>query len=517
MLSTVPNSLEGFRNFHRDGTIVVCGCGRSLGHFSAHRHYITIGVNDVGRLFTPTYLVVLNPRNQFAADRFEYIASSQAQVLFTQLNLGVNHPHIVRFGLGQRNGVSYEEPNLLPYTTNSPYVAMCLAALMGAKQIGVIGVDFTDDHFYGPTGKHALSNQLSDINQQYRRLNEALQARGINVVNLSSESLLTSFRKGDLDDLRNSGSGLSLSTNSKAQSTVNPPLKIVSYSTSPVSGVPSILARCITAATPHQARCVWAHKNYGNGIAFEGDVEWTRAPVEAERLIGEADLVIVHNGKISKSHRNILMQRPVITMAHNYIWNVDTTLFDMGYPGLVVGQYQATLSEFAGWSIVPNPLPLWESDFRPEQKPEIVTIAYTPSGQHDSYPEGHRLYWHGKGYHATTAVLDTLARRFSIEVISVRHRQFSHAEALSAKRRAHIVIDECVTGSYHRNSLEGLACGCIVINGVQQGGAVAEVFSRCAPNSGKLPFVQATLDTLEHEISALIEAGSNALAMARSL
>ena len=124
---------------------------------------------------------------------------------------------------------------------------------MGAKQIGVIGVDFTDDHFYGPTGKHALSNQLSDINQQYRRLNEALQARGINVVNLSSESLLTSFRKGDLDDLRNSGSGLSLSTNSKAQSTVNPPLKIVSYSTSPVSGVPSILARCITAATPHQA------------------------------------------------------------------------------------------------------------------------------------------------------------------------------------------------------------------------------------------------------------------------
>ena len=236
--------------------------------------------------------------------------------------------------------------------------------------------------------------------------------------------------------------------------------------------------------------------------------------MEAERLIGEADLVIVHNGKISKSHRNILMQRPVITMAHNYIWNVDTTLFDMGYPGLVVGQYQATLSEFAGWSIVPNPLPLWESDFRPEQKPEIVTIAYTPSGQHDSYPEGHRLYWHGKGYHATTAVLDTLARRFSIEVISVRHRQFSHAEALSAKRRAHIVIDECVTGSYHRNSLEGLACGCIVINGVQQGGAVAEVFSRCAPNSGKLPFVQATLDTLEHEISALIEAGSNALAMA---
>ena len=34
------------------------------------------------------------------------------------------------------------------------------------------------------------------------------------------------------------------------------------------------------------------------------------------------------------------------------------------------------------------------------------------------------------------------------------------------KRGAHIVIDECVTGNYHRNSLEGLAAGAVVVNGV---------------------------------------------------
>src|ERR1044072_4711142 len=105
-------------------------------------------------------------------------------------------------------------------------------------------------------------------------------------------------------------------------------------------------------------------------------------------------------------------------------------------------------------------MPLWEQAFQPGAKGDVVTIAYTPSGKHESYPAGHRLYWHGKGYATTMAVLDRLAGRYPIRVEAVRDRQLSHAEALAAKRRAHIVIDECVTGSYHRNSLEGPAPGC---------------------------------------------------------
>ena len=34
--------------------------------------------------------------------------------------------------LGQRAGVALDNPNTLPYTRNSPYVAVCLAAQMGA-------------------------------------------------------------------------------------------------------------------------------------------------------------------------------------------------------------------------------------------------------------------------------------------------------------------------------------------------------------------------------------------------
>lgn len=195
MSSALPNTLEGFRNFHEGRTIVVCGCGKSLASFADHERYLTIGVNDVGRLFTPTYLVVLNPRTQFTGDRFDYVANSQAQALFTHLSLGVDHPHIVRFNLGEQNGVLTDTPNVLPYTRNSPYVATCLAALMGAKQIWLIGVDFTDDHFFGRTGRHPLTSQLATIDQQYERLELAVRKRGVSVINLSSESRLTAFPK----------------------------------------------------------------------------------------------------------------------------------------------------------------------------------------------------------------------------------------------------------------------------------------------------------------------------------
>jgi hypothetical protein len=107
--------------------------------------------------------------------------------------------------------------------------------------------------------------------------------------------------------------------------------------------------------------------------------------------------------------------------------------------------------------------------------------------------------------------LDALARRYRIEVIGVRDRQISHAEALAAKRRAHIVIDECVTGSYHRNSLEGLSAGSVVVNGVGLLEGVAAVFRRCAGDAPDLPFVYADLPSLEGRLSALIESGPSAL------
>ncbi len=523
--------LSDFRDAHRGESVVVCGCGESLNELDAPERFVTVGVNDVGRRFTPRYLVVVNPRNQFTGDRFKYVEGSQAEHVFTQLELGLKHEGVVRFRLGSYGGTNLSNRDALDYTQNSPYVALCLAAHMGARRVGLIGVDFTDHHFFARTGRHSLAPRLATIDAQYRRLGEALRARGVEVFNLSRASRLTAFPRLTVEEFAalagaeaahasSVSSDASQVTGAEACATetyfaeASEPLRVVSYATTPVAGVPVILSRCVAARTPHAAACVWARRDYGNGVRFEGGVEWATERARAEEELQRADLVVVHNGKFEPRHRKLLASKAVVTMAHNYKWNVDETFVREGFPGVVVGQYQAALREFDGWAAVPNPVPLWEPEHQPCEKGETITICYTPSGRHDRYPEGHKLYWHSKGYATTMRVLNALAARYTLRLEVIDGRQVSHAESLAMKRRSHIVIDECVTGSYHRNSLEGLAAGCVVVNGLGLRPEIEEVFRACAPRSTQTPFVRAGLEGLEAVLASLIETGAAALAEA---
>ena len=191
----LPRAFRDFRGFHAGETILVCGCGASLSQIVAPERTITIGVNDVGRMFDPDYLMVLNPPSQFDPDRFRHVQRSRAKAVFTQLDLGIDHPHIVRFRLGRRGGADLSDPDVLPYTRNSPYPALCLAIHMGARRIGLIGVDFTDHHFFALTGKHVLAGEFAQIDQEYRNLYEKCSRLGVEIVNLSRESRLTAFPK----------------------------------------------------------------------------------------------------------------------------------------------------------------------------------------------------------------------------------------------------------------------------------------------------------------------------------
>ncbi|MDQ3918076.1 MAG: hypothetical protein M3348_06325, partial [Acidobacteriota bacterium] len=191
----MTRTLTSFKDVHGGADFVVCGCGESLKELARPGRFVTVGVNDVGRLFTPDYLVVVNPRSQFAGDRFTYVERTRARFVFTQLSLGPLAAPVVRFRLGRYGGTEFADPEVLHYTQNSPYVALCLAAHMGARRVGLIGVDFTDHHFFARTGTHALAAQLKTIDEQYRRLGDSLRARGVEVFNLSAASRLTAFPK----------------------------------------------------------------------------------------------------------------------------------------------------------------------------------------------------------------------------------------------------------------------------------------------------------------------------------
>ncbi len=529
----MTTTLQDYRDRHVGETVMVCGCGVSLQQVASidpRSRPVVVGVNDVGRCLDPDYLVVVNPPSQFKGDRFQHVAASRARALFTQLDLGPVLPTVARFRLGQQAGVQIGRDDELPYTQNSPYVAVCLAAYMGARRIGLIGVDFTEDHFFARTGRHVLAPRLREIDAQYGRLAEALAQRGVTLVNLSAVSLLTRLPKVALNDwIAEAADASALSVDSAAAARPvarassitrdSAALRVVSYATTPIAGVPELLARCIAHDTPDTATCLWPTGAYGNGVAFEGGVCWGSQPQRVMGVLEQADLVIVHNGKVDAAHRPLLSGKPTITMAHNYGWNVDFQFVRGGQPGVVVGQYQATLPEFAGWTLVPNPMPLWEASHAPgswTDRGPGIGIAYTPSGRHERYPPNHRLYWHGKGFDTTMRALHGLAARGGVRLETTQEGQVSHLASMAMKRRSHVVIDECVTGSYHRNSLEGLAAGAIVINGLGLLPGVREAFLQCAgegvdPDDLTWLFESVSLEALPARLAALVAMGPEAL------
>src|SRR5579859_2156211 len=280
-------TFASFKGIHRGETLIVCGCGESLNDFAHPECFTTIGVNDVGRRFHPNYLVVVDPKGKIKEDRFCYVETSKAEYLFTQhKDLGVPHQNIVRFELHKREEPDFTDPNMLHYTTlplPSTYFALSLAVHMGATRIGLIGIDFSENHFFARTGKPPLANYLASINERFLQLSSVLRELGVEVFNLSCKSLITAFPKMPMEEFV---ARYAAPAPLARQTT---PLRIVSYSTTPIRGVPAILSRCINGGTSHSCRCLWGANRYATGAVFAGDLNWNESPDEAERILKEAD------------------------------------------------------------------------------------------------------------------------------------------------------------------------------------------------------------------------------------
>lgn len=184
------------RNKHKDEHIIICGLGKSILELDIEwlKTQTTIGVNDINRLFTPNYLVLLDNANRFAPERWKYIKSNQTSIIFSQLHneyLKCFKPNnIVKINLSNTQGASLDE-NSLGISYTSPFVACEIAYLLGAKHISLIGVDFTEDHFFAQTGKHALNNKLPKILEHFRELRDLLNKQGVLLDVLTENSALT--------------------------------------------------------------------------------------------------------------------------------------------------------------------------------------------------------------------------------------------------------------------------------------------------------------------------------------
>ena len=178
-----------------------------------------------------------------------------------------------------------------------------------------------------------------------------------------------------------------------------------------------------------------------------------------------------------------------------------------GWPWCVIGQYHPRY--YPGCAVVPNLMPLKHPWYQPGEKPtDHIRIAYSPSWSKESMPLNPGG-WDDKGYQRTIDILQHLESQegpYPVRADIITGVPLE--ECLKRKAAAHIIIDECVTGSYHRSSLEGLALGAVVINNCD---------AACANNLRALtdqdiPFVRCGLEDLEATLKQLVQAGPEQLA-----
>jgi hypothetical protein len=184
---------------------IIAGCGESINNFDDLSDFMVIGINDIGRILTPNYLVVVNHQRTFTRGRFEWVTRSKSPVILSHIDPGVldNRNALVKINLGSKEAPNLEDRSKIDYTMNSPYMGAIIAYQLGASKIGLIGVDFTPNHFFGETGNHVLARNIKMVNEEYDKLGKALISKGVKIANLSPTSSIESWPKMNLDQFRN--------------------------------------------------------------------------------------------------------------------------------------------------------------------------------------------------------------------------------------------------------------------------------------------------------------------------
>jgi hypothetical protein len=173
---------------------------------------------------------------------------------------------------------------------------------------------------------------------------------------------------------------------------------------------------------------------------------------------------------------------------------------DLTFKGVKIcpAQYHCLLPQYADCRPVRNIIPIWDENYEPIYPfLEKIVVGYSPSHTNTRIKGPF-----DKGFEFTTRVLKKLKiqypGKFDFDVIS----GVPILECIQRKNRCNVVIDEVVTDSYHKCTLEGLALGKATICSMSQG--VEDVLKRYAPS---IPILNVWAKDLEEYLLLLIEEG----------
>lgn len=175
------------------GRCVVVGCGVSAPLIKSHLDEVfTIGVNDAFMLGDLDMLLVNDAPYRWSRERLEKMFECNVRYFCSR---SVDDFQWVRCGafvdykLCGRNDFGLDiKDGRLGNNRTTLFAAVCLAYHLGFRDIGMLGNDFIENHFYKVDGKYNLSSDFTNINNTFKQLENDLSARGCRFVNLSNVS-----------------------------------------------------------------------------------------------------------------------------------------------------------------------------------------------------------------------------------------------------------------------------------------------------------------------------------------
>lgn len=253
-------------------------------------------------------------------------------------------------------------------------------------------------------------------------------------------------------------------------------MKLAIYSRTPLAAAPWELYKALKKYTSIDVSLVNNTARYNDGRIFPHHLLLASPNGNAMRVLQKSELWHVHNYLtrqliiLRKNHKVIAQFHSLPRLGN---WQQLMNFADVSYT--IRQPKQEKEYKLKGLPNIIDP-----DEYRPIRRKLPIKIAFAPSTR---MPVGNPM---SKGYNEVKAILNSVASKRDVEIVWIEGKPYE--VNLRLKQGSHILIDDVVTGNWHRTSLEGACFGCAVLNKVM-----------------KTPFVYASLDMLEERLLWLVD------------
>jgi len=253
-------------------------------------------------------------------------------------------------------------------------------------------------------------------------------------------------------------------------------MKVAIFASTPLAAAPWELYKALKKYTSIDINLINGKARYEDGRTFPYHLLMTSNDGMALKVLKESELWHVHNYlhpilASVKKHQKVMAQFHSLPRLGN--WRALMNFADRCYT--IKQPLHEKEYKLKGLPNIIDP-----DEHRPIRRNPPVKIAFAPSTR---APIGHPA---SKGYYQVEEILRNVAKKRIVEIVWIEGKPYK--TNLRLKQQSHILIDDVVTGNWHRTSLEGACFGCAVFNKVM-----------------KIPFVYASLKTLEERLLWLID------------